>query len=911
MHTQRLTRVSSLLILLGITGFMIQAGLVSAGATASLVGINGAACAYSTIEDAISAASNGDTLYISPGIYSENPGEIFVSLTLQSAKAGSDCQTEDSSGDPTLVIIDGGFTGEDQTGGIFELAFGADVTFKHLSIRNGNVDGNGGNIAVGGGSTLTLDGSFVYGGDASDGGNIFAIGVNGGGDATINIINGSRIYDGSAINGAGIYIRNGTVSVANGSIGHGATNFNDAIGRGGGIYAKDATVELTSSLSKISYNEATSEGGGIYAEDSDVLISGGTITHNEVSNSDGAAIMAKRVASTSGLNFVLNNATLNSNEYQDSGIGSQVQVALFTIVEVDNTTITDGRGSGLHTTGGFVSIDGSHFINNRNAFGGLAVFAFEPTLFTMDNSVVSGNVTDQQLFTSTDGGAVKVVGESQFTQIRISDSQFLSNTAENYGGGLHLDIGNVTLNNNHFEGNSARRGAAIYATDVLLAISGSQVISNSGIYGIGLYLEEADATLDDTHFEHNSGQFGGAIYAEASELVITNSDVISNSAKVGGGRGGGSRSGGGLYIDGTNATLGNNHFERNSADYGAAIHARASELSIIDTHIISNAAKYNGGGLDTVSVNGIDTSLTINNSQFEGNSAEGNGGGINLTGSALTATNTRLISNTASSSGGGIYVASSSLVMSQDATCNLTALARDHYCSEIRGNSSSGIFLTSGSLTIKRTAFIDNLSAIGGAINSASNESHVDLTNVLITGHSGLGAIHVGSGGHLTLKSSTLADNDTVPLRMVSGAALTATNNIMWGNSSGPLLSSESLTGNCNNAQPNPVSTQTLPGISVDPQFEATARSAYFLASGSPSIDACTDGEAVDMIGESRPKGLRYDMGAFEMPAAPTKVGVSAQSIGGEFQAPVIFSVLLLVLMTGFCFHLRKRTFQM
>src|SRR5690606_22086429 len=50
----------------------------------------------------------------------------------------------------------------------------------------------------------------------------------------------------------------------------------------------------------------------------------------------------------------------------------------------------------------------------------------------------------------------------------------------------------------------------------------------------------------------------------------------------------------------------------------------------------------------------------------------------------------------------------------------------------------------------------------------------------------------------------------------------------------------------------------------TDPLFKTTGRGDYRLQSGSPAVDACTDGTDADLDSLPRPQDGDYDMGAFE-----------------------------------------------
>ena len=85
----------------------------------------------------------------------------------------------------------------------------------------------------------------------------------------INLPTSADVYQNTATTGdglgGGIYLREGTVSLADCS----DIYSNDAL-QGGGVYMITSTLTIAGSCSEIQYNTATNNGGGIYAQGSTV-----------------------------------------------------------------------------------------------------------------------------------------------------------------------------------------------------------------------------------------------------------------------------------------------------------------------------------------------------------------------------------------------------------------------------------------------------------------------------------------------------------------------------------------------------------------------------------------------------------------------------------------------------------------
>ena len=225
--------------------------------------------------------------------------------------------------------------------------------------------------------------------------------------------------------------------------------------------------------------------------------------------------------------------------------------------------------------------------------------------------------------------------------------------------------------------------------------------------------------------------------------------------------------GGGIYCvgPGTVGLLQGARIQSNRANFnGGGIYAAAGctvnhqsgglvPNSLDHFGIAENVAGFNGGGIYATSGATVLASGTSERpASIRGNDAEGDGGGIFLTGSGTTATisSSEIAGNLASSSGGGVYVTSGAdFLMDRD----LASCARGHRCSllEDNGAGSNGtsaiegggaVLVTGGGQAEIRQTYITDNGSNGGA-NGGGN---VALVN--------------GAGSFLLVEGSVLYDND-------------------------------------------------------------------------------------------------------------------------------------------------------
>ncbi|MGB0563200.1 MAG: DUF4347 domain-containing protein [Spirulinaceae cyanobacterium] len=210
-----------------------------------------------TLREAINAANNdaNGADAIGTGLpFGDDEIRFTGSMTIN--LAGTALSINDNAGNLTIngqtnqVIVDGSATST--VFSINDVGGNANITFKNLTIQNGNVGGSGGGVSNPSSvATITLEGSTVTGNTAGTGG--------------------------------GIYSQNGNVTLINSTI-----SGNVATGRGGGIHAPGGTI----TNSTITNNTAASaggvgDGGGIYSTGSLTVqnsIIAGNFDNNAINN---------------------------------------------------------------------------------------------------------------------------------------------------------------------------------------------------------------------------------------------------------------------------------------------------------------------------------------------------------------------------------------------------------------------------------------------------------------------------------------------------------------------------------------------------------------------------------------------------------------------------------------------------
>jgi len=744
--------------------------------------------------------------------------------------------------------------------------------------------GNGGNTSAdqGGGvylesSTLYLDDSHVVANDAADeGGGVYAFG------ASVVDLNGFAriggffdVFSNTAQSGGGAYLLGNSGLVLRDASG---VIKNHAFGDGGGVHAaQGAYVTLRDGSAEVLSNTCGANGGGVYLTD------------------DGTR-----------LNMIYGGGWIEGNHAAGavSGGGGGVYVTEAAAVYAEDSTFqgntTDEYGGGIHvaqdaavTPTNVILNGGNSVVGNQAVLGGGFYIQDDGSQVVISGSQIEDNEA------SITGGGIRLFGDADLQL--IGGSTLIRNTADSDGGGLAMYTGTVTMDDVtvHYNEALGGDGGGVMQTQGILTASDPDIRFNTahgdggGIYRVGGALVLAAATKQ-SYLAVNDATRGGGLYDVSGETVeiraLAGSGFSLNTN-------GASDDGGAVYLSGGTGLniYGDVTVSTNEATSdGGAFYVDGGSLVLDGGAAIgepdlggANAAINGSGGvihatggativLDNVSLGTVGAA----------NSAGMDGGGLYADGSTVLLEDVRVFGNAAGDDGGGIAAVNGSTLVMQtsyaDATpeCDPNTLAPNVYCSEVSDNEAqgwgAGIYLDRSTALIEDTAFLDNvgLGTSPGAAMMVGRDATAELTNVLVSGHGANenSAIHVYSGGALTSLHATYGGNLDTPLYVVSTAAVTLTNNIIWDNGASAFFQpGAGVTSACND-------TQTLLGgtgdISADPLFVTTARGNYRLGgNGSPAVDACAGTLALDLDARARPidadgvaSASEFDMGAFESP---------------------------------------------
>ncbi len=490
----------------------------------------GTAQAYTTIQDAIDAAANGDTIEVEADSYNEN---IAVSIDLEIIGLGGSANTILDGGGAVMVAIDGAT--------VTMTGFTLDSTAQRgMEVTNG---------AVVTGDDLVMTGFNLFGGFEGA-----AMAVM---DSDVTFSN--SVFDDNYADdqGGAIAIHDSVASFADCDFNG---NGSDEDGGAMGLYNSVATIDTCT----FEANGSNDDGGALDIDDgSDVSIIN-SIFSNNVGDDAGGAITAE-----DGGSLTVDNCVFLTNDTPAGGGGIRVRrdLDLTVIGGIFQGNTSPGNGGAITAGDGDHSVDGTVFLSNESdALGGAInmagncnmtianadfssnVATLGGALYVRDDSVlgISDSSFDANIAGAGRGGAIRWFPSSG--TLNIISSSFTNNVATSTGGAIssasatYGDTGTFNLVNNTFIANSADdQGGGVYAqrADSLAVIGntfcGNDAVSNGGGMAVVFGAPTNNQFENNVIADNVSGGNGGGLRFEgSSDPDLTNNTFLGNDAADGG-----------------------------------------------------------------------------------------------------------------------------------------------------------------------------------------------------------------------------------------------------------------------------------------------------------------------------------------------------------------------------------------
>ena len=581
---------------------------------------------FNDLQNTINNAPDESVLYLNEDYKgSEDSIKLHKSLTIDGQGHSLDCDYnarafESNAGDITLknIIIK---NGDDRMGGAIYIVGSAKYTIINCTFINNKASEGGGAIYNNAAdqSLTVINSTFTDSRvQLQKGGAIYSKGP--------VYVDNSMFENGFATNGGAIYSEK-SMDITSSSFISNTAESRDNRDQGGALYAKGI---LTVENCNFTNNTAVSEHGGAIKGDSAILVKNSFFTNN-------VAKVGGAIYKGSGDYVAVENSTFIGNKatsYYGGAIHASTNVIVGNCTFISNEA--DEKGGAIYSD--YIEFDGgSRFISNSALDHGGAIYTeriagtsndlyfesnqaksdFGGAIYINKNSgevIFSNSTFKSNSAIKGDGGAI--FSDSGSTTLVLNGCVFSENYAdagvEKRFGGAVCSRGNVRVSNSTFYKNWAEnRGGAIYSHKGISISDNSSFIENyvKKEYGGAVFSSDVDYIVN-TIFVSNNADRGAAVYSDEINR-IENSIFQLNSADLGGA----------VYCDEINRVYDSAFISNTARDKGGAIYINSKcEPSITKSYFEGNIAANRGGAIysDSASTNNL---MTLNNNAFVNNNA--------------------------------------------------------------------------------------------------------------------------------------------------------------------------------------------------------------------------------------------------------------------------------------------------
>jgi parallel beta-helix repeat protein len=484
---------------------------------------------YATIQAAVDAAGNKDTILVAAGTYTgvSTHGShtqvvyVDVGVTIRGGYTTAFTDPPDPIAHPTTLDAEG------QGHVVYVGYLYEPVTLEGLRLTGGYAsedvsgDDTGGGLRMDGasGQKVTVRNCWI-GDNVAEGGGAGGIAA----DSTELVLTGSTVISNT---GTGVILWKSDSPVLTGNT--------IASNSAGGVSVLSASYGNGLTIQGNTFTG--NAGNGIYLDNIDSdggndVVSGNTFDGND------RGLFAKSISTNlriSGNTFHNNTNNNPCYQYDVKGGGIRLESAN---AEVLNNTFTDNYacyGGGLsvgNADWAYVLVRGNRFMTNRGGDGGaIHMESSGWTVTDLQYNVISGNQAQY-------GGGGVAIGVGVTTTIQ---SNLLTGNHANLGGGLYCGSCRATLEQNQITGNSAgTKGGGLWfnwpaflVPQTVSTLTNNLIADNSAPTGSGVMIESSNLVMVHNTIANNLGGAGVHVVRDLpTSVVLTNTIVASHTVGI-------------------------------------------------------------------------------------------------------------------------------------------------------------------------------------------------------------------------------------------------------------------------------------------------------------------------------------------------------------------------------------------
>ena len=301
-------------------------------------------CDFTTIQAAVDAASDGDTIKVAQGVYTSSSSQVMhvnKAITLTGGYATSDWTISYPVTQSTVIDAEG-VAGRR---GVYIDGTGVTtITLAGLSIKRGNAhDDDGGGVYVLTG-TVVLRANCVLDNSGGRGGGVYVL------SGTVRMSHNCFWGNSAESSGGGAYLAGGIVRMS-----HNSLWGNSAQSSGGGVYLAGTTTTLTGNSFQ---SNSAEDGGGVYMSGNTLTMSRNFFQDNSAALGRGGGIAIAGGTVNAWNDVIANNTAVWEGVYLSAGTltarhWTLVNNGHYALITIGGSAILTNTIAASHTDGGF------------------------------------------------------------------------------------------------------------------------------------------------------------------------------------------------------------------------------------------------------------------------------------------------------------------------------------------------------------------------------------------------------------------------------------------------------------------------------------------------------------------------------------------------------------------------------